>query len=494
MKDLNKKNKIYIILFAVIIISIIGILVVSMKLSNENKSINVYDISKDSVVFDSNTTLVDTSLGGTIEAKWNKTFSYNNGSVVSDLGKSPVVYEKDSDTIKIFGNVHKVNSSGNIESKSGLTDISNTSNDEFYKLNDRVYLIISNEIYNESKTIYAKKYLIVYIDKQGNASILNDAINIKTINPLKLTFGSFTFDIANERLINGQTNVDLKLIDGSTNEYDSSYTIKLATRDDLKYLAGAYNKLVNDFNQYTDDLNQNVLANIKANSTTNYYINNINTKIDKTAKEAAAAAIKNKTTIFKKVSLRGAVSYPTYIDVAYSVTDPEDKYQAVYLLVSGYINGTNSTIKVVLDKYDTMARIRGLEPKNEYTISLGYIELVDEGKEQNLYDNIEDVINIRTSGVPYELNVDKISSGYVYFTFKMSEIYAFESGEIAFLEDGEEVKRLDFTKKDILSKNGFQSKFKINTVAEVYSFRIYNAIYNKKASDIKIEKKFTYGL
>ena len=223
MRNLNKKNKIYIILFAVIIISIIGILVVSMNLSNKNKSINVYDISKNSVVFDSNTTLVDTSLGGTIEAKWDKTFSYNNGSIVSDLGKSPVVYEKDRDTIKVFGNIHKVSSSGNIESKSGLTDISNTSNDEFYKLNDRVYLIISNEIYNESKTIYAKKYLIVYIDKQGNASILNDAINIKTINPLKLTFGTFTFDIANERLINGQTNIDLKLIDGSTNEYDSSY-------------------------------------------------------------------------------------------------------------------------------------------------------------------------------------------------------------------------------------------------------------------------------
>ena len=149
----------------------------------------------------------------------------------------------------------------------------------------------------------------------------------------------------------------------------------------------------------------------------------------------------NKTEILKRVSLRGVVTSTAYIDVSYIVTDPENKYQAVYLLVTGNFDNNIRTQKIVLDKYDTKYRISGVAYNSEYTISLGYIEIVINEDEKSLVDNIEDVINVRTKNIDYSLTIDKIALGKVYFTYKMSSNYAFKSADMAlFVDDGEEVR------------------------------------------------------
>ena len=57
MRKLNGKNKFYIAIFSVIILLIIGLLIVSLILSRKNLK-TVYNVSSNSVVFDSETNLI----------------------------------------------------------------------------------------------------------------------------------------------------------------------------------------------------------------------------------------------------------------------------------------------------------------------------------------------------------------------------------------------------------------------------------------------------
>ncbi len=60
---------------------------------------------------------------------------------------------------------------------------------------------------------------MVIIDKLGNALLLNNEINAKTINEMIISTDEFSFDVANESLVYDNENIDLKKIIGSTNEH-----------------------------------------------------------------------------------------------------------------------------------------------------------------------------------------------------------------------------------------------------------------------------------
>ena len=252
MRKLNLKNKFYIGIFAIIILLIVGILVCSLFLSQKNGKV-VYNVSNNCVIFDSETNLIDTSLGGEVTRKWGNNYYYVNQDKYSyEIGNTPVIYEKTNNEIQIFGDNYQVYSDGSVLKNNDLTVISNSKDSSFFKLSDRVYLIVSPEIYNDDKSIYTSIYLIVYIDKKGNASILNDSINLKTINPMNLLFDDYTFDIANEKLIIKDNVIDLKQIIGSTNEYEEKPKgSDVIFNVDMKDFVTKYNNLVNSFQQYT---------------------------------------------------------------------------------------------------------------------------------------------------------------------------------------------------------------------------------------------------
>lgn len=524
MRKLNFKNKFFIFIFSGIILIIVFILVYAVKLTG-GKGKDVYDVSSNTVIFSKDSSLIDTKSGGKVEKKWNGDFYYTNSkNDTYELGLHPVIYETSNEDVTLFGDSYQVLKGGNISLIKEKITINDKSTSYFYKLQDRLYLIVSGEIYNEDKSIYTNRYLLVNIDKQGNASVLNDMINIKTINPMKLIFGDYTFDIANEKLVVGDKTIDLKTIIGSTNEY----VVKEKKEDTLKYdpneFIDSYNDLVNDFNKYTTNNNMQIAANNqveatnnnntvvtnnntvitgnssssststtnKSENTSSTNINNNNVNVNASSKSSKETSAVNKTSILKRVSLRGAVSSTTYIDVTYMVTDPENKYQGVYLLVTGEINGTLKTEKIMLDKYDTTYRITDLSPNSEYSISLGYIEVIvdDTTSEKTLADNIEDVINVRTTKTNHTLKIEKISKGYIIFNFKMTENYSFENGDIVLYSDGVESDRLSIDPVAIKTNSGFSGKLKLS-VGTIYELKIENAFYNGKKVNTEITKSFT---
>lgn len=489
MRKLNGRNKIFIIIFSIIVVVMIVILVSAVGIAQKNGS-TVYSVSNNSIVFDSETNLIDTSKGGSIKQRWNGTYYYLDiDDVEYELGDIPVVYEKSKDKIEIFGQNYLVNKDGSIIEGEEFTEITNYSETQFYKLADREYLIVSPEIYTEDKSIYASKYLLVYLDKKGNASVLNDSINLKTINPLTLVFDKYKFDIANEKLLVDTKNIDLKQVIGSTNEYkEKEHHMNDEVDLDYENLADQYNALVESFQQYIDDSTlfidaaNTIFANANFNVTNSIVQGTTN----------SGTATNNLTNITKMVSLRGAIANSTHIDVTYAVSDVGDQYQVVYLLVTGIIDGEETTEKVLLDKYGSTYRIPKLSPRHEYTISLGYIERVkDLAGEWILQDQIEDTINVRTIKPDISIKIDKISKGYVHFTFKMKEEYALEGGSIALYAGDQYINRINIKTLEALSEKGFSSKMQL-AEGSILELRLEDAIYNGNSVELNVKEKFTY--
>ena len=481
-RELNRKNKIFISLFVVIILAIIGILVYSVRLTGY-KNNKIYTITDDHVLYADDFSNVNTKNGGKIEKSWDSEYRFiSNDNVSYPLGKSPVVYDETTTEIAVIGKKYQVLSDGSINELDDIFEAKDSLMPYFFKLQDRKYLIIYKEIVDTNKTIYTKNYLIVDIDKQGNASLLNDSLNVKTINPIKLVFDNYVFDVANEKLTYKESVIDLKQVIGSTNEYVPREKKEVKNEYDSKELLDSYNELVKDFTQYAKNVNYAIAA-------TNQVSNN-NTVIVNNGNNGNAESADNKTEILKRVSLRGVVTSTAYIDVSYIVTDPENKYQAVYLLVTGNFDNNIRTQKIVLDKYDTKYRISGVAYNSEYTISLGYIEIVINEDEKSLVDNIEDVINVRTKNIDYSLTIDKIALGKVYFTYKMSSNYAFKSADMAlFVDDGEEV-RIPINYNSMISSKGFSGVFDLPN-GNIYELRVINANYNNRIVNANIYKKFT---
>ena len=486
-QHLNAKNKILIIIFVVIILTIIGILVYSVKKVGLNNS-SLYTITDKSVLFADDYSSINTKSGGSIKKTWNSEYHYvSNDNVSYTLGDTPVIYETVTGEVVVIGTKYHVIADGTVNKIDEVFKVDNSANPYFFKLADRKYLIIYREIYDENKTIYTKNYLLVDIDKQGNASLFNDALNVKTINPIKLTFENYIFDVANEKLYYKDDVVDLKQIIGSTNEYVEKEK-KEVYEFDSKALVDAYNELVKNFTQYANNHNYSMSANNGISGNT--VIINDNTNQNSGSSSSSDDSDKNKTEIIKMVSLRGVVTSTAYIDVTYTVTDPENKYQAVYLLVTGNINNQVTTQKIILDKYNTKYRVPSVAANSEYTISLGYIEIIVENGEKKLVDNIEDVINVRTKGIDYTLTIEKIAGAKVYYNYKMPTSYAFESANMVLLVDGIEKHSMPIVYNSMISSKGFSGYFEL-PVGNVYELRIKNARYQGRNVTTNIYKKFT---
>ena len=306
---------------------------------------------------------------------------------------------------------------------------------------------------------------------------------------MHLPFDKYTFDIANEKLLLNNKTIDLKQIIGSTNEYVKKEEHMNDDVDlDYENLADQYNNLINSFEQYIEETTQFIDA---ANTIfANANFNVTNSIVNGTTNSGSATT--NLTNITKMVSLRGAVANSTHIDVTYAVSDVGDQYQVVYLLVTGVIGGEEMTEKILLDKYGSTYRIPKLSPRHEYTISLGYIERVkDLAGDWILQDQVEDVINVRTTKPDLQITVDKISKGYVYFTFKMKEQYALESGSIVLYANEKYADRVNIKTIEALSTKGFSSKLKIKE-GNVLELKLEDAIYNKDLVDVNVSVTFTY--
>ena len=272
MRKLTTGNKTNFAIFAIIIIMIIGLIIMFLtKVLNIDKQI--YQIDSGTFFYDKNNNPIKLEEEGTLQAKWDGNYYLKDSNKQQyNMGEHVVTFNKKTLNVNTYGKIYQIQIDGKIQEKNGNNKIVNFNEENFYKLEDRKYLITANKIYNDTKTLNTKYYLMVIIDKAGNAFLLNNEINSRVINPMIIKTDTYEFDVANEKLKYQEKEIDLKKVLGSTNLYKENTEQKDIAKED-----NTSNQTIIENNNTTNNTNNN-----NNNSTMNNFNNNTNNNFNNT--------------------------------------------------------------------------------------------------------------------------------------------------------------------------------------------------------------------
>lgn len=435
----KRNNTILFVLFSFLVLLIIGVFGYALynTLSFDN---TLYHITKGSFTYDNDYNYVSLAEQGDLQQRWDKNYylKLTDRKKVTNLGKDVVIYNKSDYKINIYGTNYQVKLNGDVIPSSSLVSISRTASPTFFKLDDRKYLITGKSIRSEKKGISTKDYLIVDIDKSGNALLLNHETNIKVLSTLKLVTSDFIFDVANERLLVGKDVIDLKKINGSTNQYVEPDIDNIKPEELL-------------INQLTGDGG----ADSSSSGGSGGSSGGGGIAGGVISGGSSSGESSEKLNIVKSAFLTSVVGYTSYIDVSYVVNDPKNEYTSVYLLVER--TGSNEEpIKVVLNKNSTKYRIRGLIPNSEYKISFCYT-YVNPNNVDVVLDDVANVVTAKTKKASTKIVVNRLSGNKIYFTVYYDQSYAFDYSTVVVYSDGNNVGVVNVDTAQALTNKGFSS-------------------------------------
>ena len=396
----NKRTFIIILILSIIIIGIFSLFIYKYKHAGKIE----YNVSTGSIVQDNNKNYVEIMEDAILKVRWNGNYYLLYQDKKINLGKKVIVYDTISKGIKLYGKLYEITESGKIVEHTNETNIRNTSDAKFYKLDDREYLLIDRAIVSEDKSIDASNYLLVELDKMGNAKLSNNKLNLKTIKPTTLITSKYTFDIANEALKYDNLDIDLKKIIGSSNQYKKEEEEPKKEEDENNGGANA-NEIANS--------NQIAANGGGAGATT---INNNN-------EDGKYIGIEELKKNVKMTSLIRAYANMTQIDVDYVVYDPYNEYKSIYAEIRK--DGTMETVPVV--RTDTHMVFPGLTADTEYQINF-YYTTIDEETEATVTTSFGE-LNIRTKKPQYSIQVYKISgiTNMLYYKVYLQEGYEIDT-------------------------------------------------------------------
>lgn len=393
----NKKSFIVILILSIAIIGIFSLFI--YRYSKASKIL--YEIESGSVLQDVNKNYISIDDDAVLKMKWDNTYYlvYNDKKI--DLGKKVIVYNTITGSMKLYGTFYEINNDGKIIENKNETILANTTDCKFYKIADREYLLVDRVITSDDNSIEGSNYILVELDRAGNAKLSNNKINLKTISPTKLVTSKYSFDIANELLNFGKYDIDLKKIIGSTNQY--------VPDDDRDTDSDKENNSSGD--------NENNQGNIgngigigSSNGGVGEIINN-----DDIGNVSDIGEILDK---IKMTSIIRVVEGLTQIDIDYVIYDPYNEYKSVYVEVVGL----GKVDVVYLSKIDTHITLNNLAANTDYKLNFIYTtSKVDEetGLEELVPYTFEQ-FDLRTKMPEYLVSVYKISKVYNTLTYKVN--------------------------------------------------------------------------
>jgi hypothetical protein len=445
--------------FTIIVIIILIILMSGVANALKNDSAE-YEVSSTICTYDTNYNYISLENDGTIFKKWTGSFYLKENITKKEykLGNYAVVFDKNRNSVELFGTFYQVLEGGDVSKITDYNIINNTRESAFYKIEDRKYLIIADNIQNDTGSLSTSNYLLIIIDRLGNALLLNNEINAKTINQMVISTDEFEFDVANETLIYNEETINLKKILGSTNEYvqvaqtneedeektgdnlqeptQSNGTVSVTTNNNSSSTTNnsSSTTIIQDNN--TNNSNNGNSENNGNSGDSDNNENNQETdttwvgKLNEWIQDVAAgfqsiyngsSGQKDTSSLNRSVALNSVSAGTTYIDINYTISDPENKYNVVYIAVSDDTN----TYSIALDKSANSYRMTGLSPSTNYTVSIGYkIIFADASTEEN----IEDTMTTRTSAPTESLAITKVSTSKIYYTLKLDSTFVYDEG------------------------------------------------------------------
>ena len=442
-RKLGKRNVRLFVLFSFLVLLVSGLFIYGIWTSFTIDK-NIYTVVSGSFTYDAENSYVKLESQGTLQQKWDKKYYLSvadkekSKNKVYSLGNDVVLFNEKDTTLKLYGANFRIDTNGNVTFNDKEVDIVSNTSPLFYKLDDRKYLMVSKQIVTEKKEIDTKDYLVVEIDKSGNALLLNNELNVKTLSTVTLKTTGYEFDVANEKLLipNSKKTIDLKKVSGSSNQYVEP-TKETTTTADTNIASGGggggggggtTETTTSGSSAATGSAGSTIIS-----STTTNRLEDLN--------------------IIKTARINSVAAYTSYLDVFYTVNDPKNEYISVYLTVEGTDGYEN---KLILNKDNTRYRIRNLTPNTEYTVSFGYTYASSENSDILLEDTSGSFI-IKTSKNQAKITINKISANKIYYTVTLDQSYAYEFANIVAYTNNVPIGRDTINITQALTANGYSS-------------------------------------
>ena len=464
MKTKKINNGILFVLFSFLVILIIGVFAYALY-KTLSFDTTIYNIEKGSFTYDKDYNYVLLKNDAKMKQKWDKNYYLKEKDTTINLGNDVVIYNKNDFKINIYGNNYQIKTNGDVQYSNKVVSVSKSGTPTFFKLSDRKYLMTGNSIKSDVKGIKTKDYLIIDIDKSGNALLLNHELNIKVLSTIKLETKTYTFDVANERIYVGDEIIDLKKINGSTNNYKEEEPEEKDSKDD---------KTTNNNDKTTNNNDNTTNTNQNTNTSNSTKISNIT---------------KDKINITKSLAMTSVTPYTSYIDVSYMINDPANEYTNVYLTLEKVGEESEKT-KIMISKNKTQYRIRDLTPNTEYKISLCYSE-VSKKNADLIEEKIESSTTAKTKKISTRIVINKVSNNKVYYTVYYDTSYAFDSAIVTLYSDGNILGRQNIETANATSSKGFSGSISASdSLGYEIILKIEDCIYQGETKNINIQTKF----
>lgn len=393
----NKKSFLIIVVLAITIISIFSLFIYRYKQASKIE----YKIDGGSVVQDTDKNFIRVEEDAILKIRWNNNYYLIYQDKKISLGKRVIVYNELKGSLLMYGDFYEIQEDGKIIKNSKETKLSNTTNTKFYKLDDREYLLVDREIKSSDDNTKALGYLLVELDKLGNAKLSNNKINLKTITPTTLVTAKYRFDINNEILNFGKYDIDLKKIIGSSNQY------KPEEENGGNGSGGGGGSGSGSGSGDGSGTGTSGNGTGTTGGGSGSGVNNTRPGGEDTQPDV----VKDKT---KMTSVVRVYEGLTQVDVDYVVYDPYNEYKDVYAEIIK--NGKAEVIH--LSKTDTHLVINGLVPDNDYVVSFVYTTI--DGDSGELVRHTFEKLDLRTKKPTYKIGVYRISSVNHTLSYKFS--------------------------------------------------------------------------
>ena len=468
MRKYDKRNKIY---FSIVLVaSLILIIIFSFFIAKVIKNGKIeYFIDSGSILHDKDKNLIKLESESVLKIKWNDEYYLMEGKNMYLLGTNSIIYNPSKDIMQLYGKYYEVTAFGedNVVVYEDETVV-RTTESKFLKIADRKYLIIDPVIKTENGNLNTKNYLIVELDKMGNATLINNEVNLKTFEPTTIITSNFTFDIANEQLTISNQIIDLKKIIGSTNQY---------VKPEDKPSEGEDNNSSDNNNQ--DNTGGNNGGNTGEDGNNEEQTGGNNNDNDENIDD-----IIDKTKTTSIISVNPSVGN---ISIDYVIYDPLNEYESVFVEVR---DNNNTLVSVgYFDKMNTNFIITGLKANITYNLTFKYVYYREGVRVEEKFDEAS-----VTVGKPsISLRVDKVTSKAIYYTVLLDKDYSLDTLTVNLVSDLEGGGQVNFSNKfdsnTLANKESVSGSFNYSNIGQFATLYVNNVKFSGYPIDIDAKYK-----
>lgn len=468
MRKYDKRNKIY---FGIVLVaSLILIIIFSFFIAKVIKNGKIeYFIDAGSILYDKDKNLIKLESESVLKIKWNDEYYLMEGKNMYLLGTNGIIYNPSKDIMQLYGKYYEVTAFGedNVIVYEDETVV-RTTESKFLKIADRKYLIIDPVIKTENGNLNTKNYLIVELDKMGNATLINNEVNLKTFEPTTIITSNFTFDIANEQLTISNQIIDLKKIIGSTNQY---------VKPEDKPSEGEDNNSSDNNNQ--DNTGGNNGGNTGEDGNNEEQTGGNNNDNDENIDD-----IIDKTKTTSIISVNPSVGN---ISIDYVIYDPLNEYESVFVEVR---DNNNTLVSVgYFDKMNTNFIITGLKANITYNLTFKYVYYREGVRVEEKFDEAS-----VTVGKPsISLRVDKVTSKAIYYTVLLDKDYSLDTLTVNLVSDLEGGGQVNFSNtfdsNTLANKESVSGSFNYSNIGQFATLYVNNVKFSGYPIDIEAKYK-----